>query len=205
MLGIFGAHLLLLKEKPDLEQFRSVINNLRMLVGQDHPDVEALALSLGPDATTHIFKFPPMLRKSWRMVVETSIKRPKLVPFGSFASQIANQIWGEEPWCLWMSSSSSAIKPSLTSIPGKRAAGESASPLQTGPEALEQAMLIPLQHFYQSALPPKRKISSRTPEQDWAQYLRTLKLKEEHYQSLVQSLGLPRANIDHLIKEYKRK
>ncbi|MBC7911580.1 MAG: hypothetical protein H7Y30_13820, partial [Pyrinomonadaceae bacterium] len=64
MLGIFGAHLLLLGKsiKPNL--LHKVVVNLRKLLGENqHPDVEALALRLGINKTSYIFEHPPMLRR----------------------------------------------------------------------------------------------------------------------------------------------
>jgi hypothetical protein len=102
MLGIFGGHLLLLDPEPDLELLRLVIGNVRGLLGQAlHPDVEALALRLEPSAVTYVFENPPMLRRSWTLVLEASVARPELVPVSSVASTVADRIWGEEPWLIW--------------------------------------------------------------------------------------------------------
>jgi hypothetical protein len=100
MLGIFGGHLLLLEAQPDLAMLRDVVHNLRRLVGDSHPDVEALALAAGLD-TAQDFAVPPMLRQSWRIVVEHSKKNPRLVPPGSLAAAVATQITQQEPWLIW--------------------------------------------------------------------------------------------------------
>jgi hypothetical protein len=98
MLGILGAHLMLLSKKPaeasiveqstvpevkagsssvdffDQGLFDTVIRNLRQIVGSDHPDVEALSLKCAdPGLRTHQqFTVPPMLRRSWLLIVEAS-------------------------------------------------------------------------------------------------------------------------------------
>ncbi|MCL4299462.1 MAG: hypothetical protein KJ077_27245 [Anaerolineae bacterium] len=98
MFGIFGAHLLLLGAEPDLAVLGTVVTNLRHLVGE-HPDVEALALRLGE--TVSGFASPPMLRSSWRQIVQASAASPELVPAGSLAAQVADRLWGEGAWLVW--------------------------------------------------------------------------------------------------------
>lgn len=98
MLGIFGAHLLLLAAEPNLELLNTVVTNLRGLLG-DHPDVLALALRLGQAPTG--FAGPPLLRSSWRLIVQASATRPELVPAGSLAAQMAGRLWGEGAWLVW--------------------------------------------------------------------------------------------------------
>jgi hypothetical protein len=103
MLGIFGAHLLLLNKKIRLDLLRIVVHNLRRLLGEhQHPDVEALALRIGKSETPYAFEHPPMLRRSWWQVVDATVDKKGLVPLGSPASLAADRIWGEEPWLQWM-------------------------------------------------------------------------------------------------------
>lgn len=103
MLGIFGAHLLLLGKQIKLDLLRIVVDNLRRLLGENqHPDVEALALRLGTNKTSYIFEHPPMLRRSWWQIVDATVDKEGLVPFGSTAAHCADRIWGEEPWLQWM-------------------------------------------------------------------------------------------------------
>jgi hypothetical protein len=103
MLGIFGAHLLLIDPKPDWDLLRRVVGNLRRAIFRDqpHPDVEALALSLGPQESTYVFQAPPMLRRSWSLVIGASNDKPDIVPADSLAFEVATRIWGDEPWLLW--------------------------------------------------------------------------------------------------------
>jgi hypothetical protein len=101
MQGIFGAHLMLLArdrsfvsprqfdtaEVPDPEEpfdaqlFDLVVANLRALVGTTHPDVEALSLqcSSPADRFSGVFTVPPMLRRSWSLIVEASNDRPEIL------------------------------------------------------------------------------------------------------------------------------
>jgi hypothetical protein len=117
MLGIFGGHLLLMdaspevrgpngailtpEKKPDLDLLGRVVMNLRGLVGSSHPDVEALALACV--GTTRRFAAPPMLRRSWALVVDRTVSDRELVPTGSLAANAASHVLGEEPWLVWTS------------------------------------------------------------------------------------------------------
>jgi hypothetical protein len=118
MLGIYGAYLLLertqspessptkdatLKSAVGPDLLRIVVQNLRRLLGEGrHPDVEALALLLEERESSYIFEMPPMLRRSWWKIIEATVQRPELVPADSLSAQIAEHLWGEDPWLLWM-------------------------------------------------------------------------------------------------------
>jgi len=104
MLGIYAAHLLLLEKELDSALFEMVINNLRMLLGDSHPDVEALSLATNEGGTSHVFTTPPMLRAGWLLVVRATARRAALVPLGSLSAQVADCILGNEPWLTWQPS-----------------------------------------------------------------------------------------------------
>jgi hypothetical protein len=101
MLGVFGASALLSGPDNDLALFEKVVMNLRGLVGP-HPDVEALALSLPGAVPTGDYSQPPMLRKSWSVVVDRAIEDRRLIPAGSLSSRISPQIWGDSVWLIWL-------------------------------------------------------------------------------------------------------
>ena len=100
MLGILGGHLLLLEGTVDIKLLTTVVRNLRLILPVPHPDVEALALAAGLD-TTYRFTMPPMLRASWRIVLDHSIRRPSLVPRGSLAASLATLVTDQDPWLIW--------------------------------------------------------------------------------------------------------
>jgi len=101
MLGLYAAHTLLAAPEPDRHLLQSVVQNLRGMLGP-HPDVEALALYLG-ETVTCAYDVPPMLRRSWSIVVERAARRRDLVPSGSLASHAGNAIWGNSAWFIWES------------------------------------------------------------------------------------------------------
>ena len=108
MLGVFGAHILLLSldraasettadranapaeaaPAPRLElplqakDLDVIVQNLRRLVGDRHPDVEALSLRASDPALRHRKPLtePPMLRRSWSLFVAASNDAPSLCP-----------------------------------------------------------------------------------------------------------------------------
>jgi small subunit ribosomal protein S2 len=105
MLGLYGAHLLLMQQKSVREEFDEVISNLRRLLGDAHPDVEALAIRSSERGTPNgVHGTPPMLRRSWRMLVEATVADPDLIPKDSLADRVARRIEGDGPWMVWLAS-----------------------------------------------------------------------------------------------------
>lgn len=103
MLGLYGAHLLMMADAPDLGLVRKVVGHLRELLGW-HPDVEALALAVGKaQARPDLFGIPPTLLRSWALVVRATAEHPDLVPRGSLSASIGERLWGEGPWVIWKS------------------------------------------------------------------------------------------------------
>jgi hypothetical protein len=101
MLSIYGGHLLLLREPPDLGLLRQVVTHLRGLL-PPQPDVEALALAAGMEPVDpDVFGVPPMLSRSWPYIVKATAKRPDLVPRRSLAARVAERLYGEGTWLIW--------------------------------------------------------------------------------------------------------
>lgn len=111
MLGIFAGHLLL-SGKLDGTRFatatpqerantvQEVVRNLRNLLGRSHPDVEALALGAGLSDVAPVAS-PPMLRRSWTLLLNGTATRPGLIPSYSLAGRIPTHLWSVEPWLVW--------------------------------------------------------------------------------------------------------
>ncbi len=143
MLGLYGAHLLLLQDKPDLALLHIVIGNLRNLLGP-HPDVQALELLLdssAKDRAMPVFEVPPMLRSSWKIVLQNSIAHPEIVPAGSLAAHVAPQIWGSGAWLVYrflQSASKSETKPLTPQHLRKLLAQLTAKIESDSPESREQ-------------------------------------------------------------------
>lgn len=125
MLGILGAHALLLAEEPDVGAVRAVVEMLAAQLGP-HPDVDALRLGLGDDGGQfgRVFEHPPLLTTSWGRVVEASWADPGIVPAGSLSARVAPWLWGYGPWLVWQAD---GVEP----LPGK-------APTQSLDDALER-------------------------------------------------------------------
>jgi hypothetical protein len=102
MLGIYGAHLVVLQNAPDSKDvIREVLPNLQKLVGE-LPDVTCLRLYLDdPSALTLSYPFPPMLLASWSIIVKNCPTQNNLVPAKSFSASIAGSLWGSGAWLGW--------------------------------------------------------------------------------------------------------
>jgi hypothetical protein len=118
MFALLGAHLLIREAKdakakkermPDVPvdlvdnraAVRQVVDNLRAAIGA-HPDVEAIAIGAGNPDPQFGFSAPPMLRASWRLLLKASVQRPEVLPVDSLGARVAERIWGEGPWLLWV-------------------------------------------------------------------------------------------------------
>lgn len=84
--GILGGHLLLVESARGsarrLALLNEVVKNLRGLVGDTHPDVEALSLRC-PDSnlrTRRPLSAPPIYEASWRLFVDASQRDDSLIP-----------------------------------------------------------------------------------------------------------------------------
>lgn len=108
MLGIYGAHLLLLEKSFDYPLFRDVVGNLRGMLGS-HPDVEALALRADLLPPPSAFRQPPMLSRSWCLITETTVDHPELVA-DSLAERSVGEALTEGPWHVRRSTRSSTME-----------------------------------------------------------------------------------------------
>lgn len=101
MLGIYGAHLMLLENRIDHRQLEIVMRNLGSLLGP-HPDVAALHLRPGAPTPRSGLSFPtpPSLRDSWDLITKATRRRAGLVPPGSTTDRIADELITSRPWLL---------------------------------------------------------------------------------------------------------
>lgn len=114
MLGIVGAHALLLRPKVNWSTFDTVVNNLRRLV-PGHPDVEALR-AIGhfrrrsnAVPTGMLIETPPMLAASYRSIVDQEWAEPGLIRSGSLAEKAAGRLVNCGPWTMWTAASMSPL------------------------------------------------------------------------------------------------
>jgi len=103
MQGLLGAHLLLRDHPEDAGSFETVTDNLVKLLGQDHPDVQALWLRRANRGGTKEIRLrtPPMLRPSWELAAEESIRDNDVIPSGTPSGAIAFKVLSSGPWLVW--------------------------------------------------------------------------------------------------------
>jgi tetratricopeptide (TPR) repeat protein len=185
MLGIYGAHLLLLNKKLVSDRLHLVIANLRKLLGRQHPDVEALALKVAPDDVPSMLDYPPMLRKSWWYILDATVRRPDLVPLGSFAANMAGRLWGDGVWLTWMTPAAG----DAVGVTGRRQGAER-TPQQSDT----------LGDFIASLLTsaPVREAIAQIRSDTQARGVR-VPLDDDTARRLVYALGIPRANVEDLL------
>jgi hypothetical protein len=103
MLGLFGAHLMLLARDDEWEQtyFDGVVENLAGLLGPNQPDVVALATQSGhrPIAELEPVTSPPMLWRSWLLLIEASNDRPDLLPADTWRPLL--RVLPVRPFLVW--------------------------------------------------------------------------------------------------------
>ena len=117
----------------DQELFDQVVLNLRKLVGSDHPDVEALSLQSSQALQSRgVFKVPPMLRRSWSLIVEASNDRPEILDDSLWERVMSRTMTA--PFLSWLTSSDSTRLQFQQSIKdvvdGRLKMQESAPPLR---------------------------------------------------------------------------
>ena len=119
MLGLFGAHLMLLARDDEREAaeakgskvrapvafeqgyFDGVVGNLAGLLGPNQPDVIALATQSGHQPITGLepVTSPPMLWRSWLLLIEASNERPELLPAATWRPLL--QVMPVRPFLAW--------------------------------------------------------------------------------------------------------
>jgi len=114
MLGILALHLHLRRKKINPDLVLQVLDNLFHLIGPV-PDIVALAYAcyarLDEDhrpafltdflAANTPLDTPPMLRASWRCLVEASHERPDIIRSGSLADEISGCLVASGAWLVW--------------------------------------------------------------------------------------------------------
>jgi hypothetical protein len=99
MLGIFAGHLMLNDPSPDLQLLSTVVENLRSLLQYPHPDVDALALKLRTGPVLEV-RIPPMLRRSWSIILDASVDQRAMVMRDSPAAGVIGRVCSVDPWLI---------------------------------------------------------------------------------------------------------
>lgn len=100
MLALLGAHALVQRKAIAPELLVKVIGNLRRLLGP-LPDVQALELALDSSSVIEPVRTPPLLKRSWVMLLEGSMQRPGIVARNSLAEQLGLHAVDDGIWMCW--------------------------------------------------------------------------------------------------------
>jgi hypothetical protein len=97
----------MMRPEPDLSLAERVVGRLRYEILNEefhHPDVEALAIEIarqrGAPLPTPPLDAPPMLRRSWQMLVRATADEPSLIAPESYTARIADRLWGNGAWLM---------------------------------------------------------------------------------------------------------
>jgi hypothetical protein len=220
MLGLFGAHLLLRRKRPELANLTEIVTNLRHLFGPSHPDVEALALLPGGGTTSYVFNTPPMLQKSWFLVLDATLQNSALVPYGSLASRVANRLSSEAPWLLWSEPHEQAKEdPTSAELTGnldmlvKRMQAELAEVIQpqqagTYSEIANRVLTTVRDYVYRLIRKEGPRVLEHIPGgaetvERAARVLQPFVMNEKRMKILVDTLRVPRANVEAMLQKIK--
>jgi hypothetical protein len=99
LLGVIGAHALLLHQQPDMGRIGSILERLGPYAG-DHPDIAALCTLLGEPVAA--VASPPMLAASCRLLVRADSAQPGTLREGSVAESVAEHLVGRGVWTTWL-------------------------------------------------------------------------------------------------------
>jgi len=216
MLGLYGAHLLLLEAEPDMKLLNEVVDNLHKLLPSGHPDLDALDLFLKRVAPAK-FEVPPMLRKSWTHIVNATAENPQIVPPDSLAAEAALHQWGSGTWLLWQHEEAQASTQRGLETIGKVAVmlsnaevmlrsrlrtatlegqfEKTDSPFAAISKLRAKRKKRALPAAVRDLMPPQTLKGADPQRRPLAQ------LNEQDVNHLVQSLCIPRANLERIIKK----
>jgi len=100
MLALLGAHALVQRKAIAPDLLKTVVHNLRGLLGP-LPDVVALELALERPGALDPVSTPPLLKRSWAMLLDGSITRPGIVARNSPAERLGLGAIAEGVWMCW--------------------------------------------------------------------------------------------------------
>lgn len=157
MAGIIGGHLLLVERERnparDISLLDTVVKNLEGLLGPAHPDVAALALR-APRRRSKLPRLtgPPMLQRSWKILVDGAQRRPDLVPLSMW--ERVHAVSALPPFLIW--ATDGAVKAAARKqvveaiLPGVEHAAE----VELAHEILDEA-LVPIPPRSRGATAPR--------------------------------------------------
>jgi hypothetical protein len=216
ILCLLAAHLLL-DCGGNVTLLRETVENLRGLVGEDDPDIEALALEVEIRSPTFQFIRPPMLLRSWRTALQASVTMPDLIPANAPVSRLSGKLLCQEPWLQIIGGSDaltaatdSELRESLNQQLNALRKQESARinesrNIEAGQEEMGQHGQNQSRDtsYFRARIDSPSGVSTDgiVPlQRGWIEELGFFPTKEE-MERLVQTLGIPWARLEELISE----
>ncbi|HMS53845.1 MAG TPA: hypothetical protein PKA27_00460 [Fimbriimonadaceae bacterium] len=179
LLGLMGGYLALFQKEPDRALMEQVAHGLTSMV-PDWPDLLALRRWLGLDTGVPI-GLPPMLRRSWDLVLEKATTDTRVVPPGSMLSQVAPRVLASSPWMTWQ------YAPEMVTQTGGNAEGrlpEVVRRLKLRPRGDTPMKQAPLQQYLEQSID-----FSDEDEQDVS------------IEEVARNMNLPLSSVDQMVSE----
>lgn len=115
MLGLYGAHLLLVEPKPELALVQEIVENLEGLLGASHPDVVALAVACEQAAGTaeqpghadilasriSALAGPPLLARGWDVLLAMAKRHNALLNSAPALFKVARDLMPNGVFVAW--------------------------------------------------------------------------------------------------------
>lgn len=112
LMGLLGAHLLLLNDKLDSDLLTVVVNNMETLM-PGSPDVAAIRMALNRRTNRRVkppkITVPPMLEASWQEILRADHRFPGTIKLSAFPSGIVPTLTAASPWLIWSTRSRIAL------------------------------------------------------------------------------------------------
>ncbi len=104
LMGLLGAHLLLLGKDIDQNLLSIVVNNMETLM-PNSPDVAAIRMALNRRTNHRVrppkISAPPMLEASWQEILKADRRFPGTIQISGFSSRIVPILSAASPWLIW--------------------------------------------------------------------------------------------------------
>ena len=101
MLGLIAAHLLIRKQKLNINLLNEVCDNLLAILGE-HPDLQAIMVLINDQSRYPVKRIerPPTLKLSWDAIVKGTRRRASLVQYNSTLATIGEETVESVPWLI---------------------------------------------------------------------------------------------------------
>lgn len=202
IIGIMAGYLLIGSTETRI-QAGEILERLRKQLGDQVPDVEALALSIGLE-TEYRFRYPPMLKAAWEAILRASARAPWLVPGDSKLNELAGRIVPGSVWLLWLEPlqgvpiSTDAADHRITNelVDMLRSRADGAAP-KLSPPSLSRLMLA----VYHWALRQIRKLRRVGPLESVAP--KHIEIDRDAFERAILASGLPSAELERNLEKHE--